>query len=89
MLSSGLLCVGVRNANELDLTSMSRVDDNVYEYKQRPGHRIRYWDDAAFREFFGGSFTLLTLAAAVEQESASNQVPCPLTLMAGRKRNAP
>jgi hypothetical protein len=50
------------------------------------GHRIRYWDDAAFREFFDGAFTLLTVAPAVEQESASNQVPCSLTLMAGRKQ---
>jgi SAM-dependent methyltransferase len=86
--TGGLLCVGVRNANVLDLTSMARVDDNVYEYTQRPGHRIRYWDDAAFREFFSGAFTLLTLAPAVEQESACNQVPCSLTLMAGRKKQA-
>jgi hypothetical protein len=64
---------------------MTWVDDHVYEYRQRRGHRIRYWDDAAFREFFGGAFPLLTLAPAVEQESASNQVPCSLTLMAGRK----
>jgi len=49
-------------------------------------HRIRYWDDAAFQDFFGGAFTLLTLAPAVQQESASNQVPCSLTLMAGRKQ---
>jgi SAM-dependent methyltransferase len=84
--TGGLQCVGVRNANDLDLTSMTWVDDNVYEYTQRPGHRIRYWDDAAFREFFGRAFTLLTLAPAVEQESASNQVPCSLTLMAGRKQ---
>jgi SAM-dependent methyltransferase len=84
--TSGLLCVGVRNANDLDLTSMTWVEDNVYEYTQRPGHRIRYWDDAAFREFFGGAFTLLTLAPAVVQESASNQVLCSLTLMAGRKQ---
>ena len=84
--TGGLLCVGVRNANDLDLTSMAWVDDNVYEYTQRPGHRIRYWDDAAFREFFGGVFTLLTLAPAVEQESASNPAPCYLTLMVGRKR---
>src|SRR5262249_14544526 len=40
----GLLCVGVRNTNDLDLTSMTWVDDNVYEYTQRPGHRIRSWD---------------------------------------------
>jgi len=84
--TGGLLCVGVRNANDLGLTSMTWVDDNVYEYTQRPGHRIRYWDDAAFQEFFGGAFTLLTLAPAVEQESASNRVPCSLTLMAGRKQ---
>jgi SAM-dependent methyltransferase len=84
----GLLCVGVRNASDLDPTSMARVDDNVYEYTQRPGHRIRYWDDAAFHEFFYGAFTLLTLTGAVEQESASNLVPCSLTLMAGRKKQA-
>jgi SAM-dependent methyltransferase len=83
--TGGLLCLGVRNPNDLDLTNMTWVEDNVYEYTRRPGHRIRYWDDAAFWEFFGGAFKL-TLAPTVEPESASNQVPCSLTLMAGWKQ---
>jgi SAM-dependent methyltransferase len=82
----GLLCLGARNPHDLDPAGMVRIEDNVYEYVQRPGHRIRYWDNAAFREVFGEAFTVLALSPAVEQESTSRPVPCHLTLMAGRKK---
>jgi hypothetical protein len=58
----------------------------VYEYSHRPGHRIRYWDDAAFREAFGPAFTILTLTEATELESVTQPVSCRLTVMVGRKK---
>jgi SAM-dependent methyltransferase len=84
----GLLCLGARNPDDLDPAGMVRVEENVYEYRHRPGHRIRYWDEAAFRGVFGGAFTVLALAPAVEQESLARPVPCHLTLMIGRKKPA-
>jgi hypothetical protein len=68
---------------------MVRVADHVYEYARRPGHRIRYWDDDAFRRAFGEAFAILSLSAAVEPETAAQAVPCHLTVMLARKRPDP
>ncbi len=82
----GLLCLGARNTQDLDPAAMRQVAENVYEYRERPGHRIRYWGEAAFREAFGGDFEVLELAPATELESLARPVPCYLTLLAARKK---
>ena len=82
----GAVCVGVRNSEDLNPTDMIPVGDKVYEYKDRPGHRIRYWDDETFQEIFGPGFVILRLAAATELESAARPVPCYLTVLVGRKK---
>jgi SAM-dependent methyltransferase len=82
----GLLCVGARNPDDLDPDSMIPVRDGVYEYRDRPGHRIRYWGDDTFREAFGGAFDILALERATEEESRSRPLPCHLTVLLARKR---
>jgi SAM-dependent methyltransferase len=82
----GLLCVGVRNLRDLDPAAMTPVGDGVFEYRDRPGHRIRYWDDDAFADAFGHDFTMLLLTEAVEEECRARPAPCHLTVMVARKQ---
>ncbi len=82
----GVLCVGARNEDDLNPAEMRCVGGSVYEYAQRPGHRIRYWDDAVFRDAFENDFLFLTLDRVYEAESRSHPVPCHLTVMVGSKK---
>jgi SAM-dependent methyltransferase len=81
----GLLCVAARNPLDLKPNGMIRVEQGVYEYASRPGHRIRYWDDAAFRGAFGNEFEILSLTPGSEIESMQRPVPCYFTMMAARR----
>jgi len=83
--SGGLLCVGVRNRRDLDPGAMTPVGNGVFEYRDRPGHRIRYWDDESFGGAFGDDFTMLLLTEAVEEECRARPAPCHLTVMVARK----
>jgi hypothetical protein len=87
--SGGLLCLGARNLSDLDRAAMVEVGDGVYEYAQRPGHRIRYWDDGVFHSVFDGDFDVQCLSEAVESESVGRPVPCHLTVMIGQRRTRP
>jgi SAM-dependent methyltransferase len=84
----GLFFLGARNPHDLNPTEMIQVADEVYEYARRPGHRIRYWDDRAFRTVFDKTFTILDLVPAFEPEAVAHPVPCHLTVMIARKRPA-
>jgi predicted SAM-dependent methyltransferase len=82
----GLFFLGVRDTRDLDPQAMCCVGPDVYEYKHRPGHRIRYWEQASFRRVFGESFEILSLKEALEPESFERPVPCCLTIMTARKK---
>lgn len=82
----GIFCLGVRDTRDLDPGAMNCVGPDVYEYKHRPGHRIRYWEEASFRRVFGGAFEILNLTHAAEPESFERPLPCRLTIMTARKR---
>jgi hypothetical protein len=84
----GLLCVAARNLHDLNPAIMVRVADRVYEYANRPGHRIRYWDDQAFQEAFGAAFAFLALTEKMEPESAQQPIPCHCTVLIGRKKES-
>jgi SAM-dependent methyltransferase len=81
----GLLCVAARNFRDLEPAAMVRVGEDVYEYRDRPGHQIRYWDRQAFDEVFGATFRFLILADQIENESRQRSVPCHLTVLVGTK----
>lgn len=81
----GILAIGARGLDDLDPAEMVRIGEQIYEYRRRPGHHIRYWDDESFRQVFGARFTILALTHAVEGESRANPVPCHLTVMIARK----
>jgi SAM-dependent methyltransferase len=82
----GVLAVAARDLRDLDPAEMVEVGEGVYEYRRRPGHRIRYWGRATFREAFGPGFEALTLTEATEGETAARPAPCRLTVLVGRKR---
>ena len=77
-----------RDLSDLNAADMVAVADQVYEYRRRPGHRIRYWDADTFRRVFAKAFAILTLLPAVEGETEAHPVPCHLTVMVARKRPA-
>ena len=81
----GTLCLAVRNADDRGSAEVRRVGEHVYEYTPRPGHWIRFWDDAALRRAFGRAFTILALERVCENESRGRPVPCQLTILVGRK----
>jgi SAM-dependent methyltransferase len=81
----GLFFLGVRDTRDLDPAAMCCAGPDVYEYKHRPGHRIRFWEEASFRRVFGESFEILSLIEALEPESFERPVPCRLTIMTARK----
>jgi SAM-dependent methyltransferase len=81
----GILCIGTRDFRDLEPHAMSFVEEGVYEYRHRPGHRIRYWNDEALQKTFGEHFLIESLTHTTEQESSHNNTPCYLTVMVGRK----
>jgi SAM-dependent methyltransferase len=85
--SGGLLCLGARNRHDLKRDKMVSVADNVYEYADRPGHRIRYWDEGTFQENFGNAFQVLFSTETTEPESVARAVPCHLTIVIAQKKN--
>lgn len=82
----GILALGARNLADLQPTEMVAVNHHVYEYRCRPGHQIRYWDDETFRQVFGEMHTILVLTHTTEPESRTVPVPCHLTIMIARKK---
>jgi SAM-dependent methyltransferase len=82
----GVLAVAARDLRDLDPAEMVAVGEDVYEYRRRPGHRIRYWGTATFREAFGPGFAVEALTRATEGETAARPAPCRLTVLVGRKR---
>jgi SAM-dependent methyltransferase len=84
----GLLCVTARNSRDCDPAAMLDLGGNVYEYRHRPGHRIRYWDGPTFTAAFGSAFTFLDLSEEVELESRHKPVPCHLTVLVGKRHEA-
>jgi hypothetical protein len=85
LLPGGILAIGARNLDDLDPPKMVQAGEQVYEYRCRPDHRIRYWDDESFRKLFGNLFTIDELERDSEEESRANPVPCHLTILIARK----
>lgn len=84
----GIVAIGARNREDLVAADMVQVGEQVYEYRSRPGHRIRYWDDESFRRLFGSRFSVLELIHTCEDESQARPVPCHLTILIARKKTA-
>lgn len=81
---AGLLLVAARNPHDLDPARMIQVEPGVYEYRTRPGHRMRYWDERTFGDAFADAFTILEFIQGMEQESVTQPAPCHFTLMIAR-----
>jgi SAM-dependent methyltransferase len=83
-----IVCVGTRDLRDLDPARMNghHHGDDVYEYSDRPGHVISYWDDERFRNTFAPDFDIVALEQASELEASDNPVPCYLTIMVARRR---
>ena len=84
-----VVCVGTRDLRDLDPARMTEHahGPDVYEYSDRPGHVISYWDDERFRQTFATAFDVVSLEHACEQEASDNPVPCYLTIMVARRRD--
>jgi len=82
----GLLALGARSRRDLNLNEMLEVERGVYEYRHRPGHRIRYWDQPMFETVFGTGFEMVVMEDATEPECLARPVPCYLTILLARKK---
>jgi SAM-dependent methyltransferase len=80
-----LLCIGARDMRDLDLNKMLLRGSGVYEYRDRKGHLVSYWDESLFRKVFEPSFEIVSFHQVVELESKNNPVPCYLTIMLARR----
>jgi len=85
-----VVCIGTRDLRDLDPARMNshHHGDDVYEYSDRPGHVISYWDDDRFHKTFAADFDIVALEQASELEASDNPVPCYLTIMVARRRPA-
>ncbi len=83
---NAVLCIAARDLRDLDLTQMQAREPGIYEYRERPGHLVSYWDEKRFEHVFKTAFEIISFQEAIEQESENNPVPCYLTIMLARKR---
>jgi hypothetical protein len=83
-----IACIGTRDLRDLDHGRMNGHPHgpHVYEYADRPGHVISYWDEDRFRDTFSASFDIEAFEQATEREASDNPVPCYLTIMLARRR---
>lgn len=82
----GILALGARSRLDLNPADMVEVERGIYEYRHRPGHRIRYWDRPMFEAAFGAAFDVIALEDATEPECLARPVPCHLTILLARKK---
>ncbi len=85
----GLLALAARDLRDLDPAQMVLVEPGVYEYRHRPGHRIRYWDDDAVDRLCSAGFERVSSQEVSEPETLARPVPCHLLLLVVRKRPRP
>lgn len=83
--AGALLCIGARDLRDLDTSKMLLREKGVYEYKDRPGHLVSYWNEQLFKEVFEPSFKIISFHQVNEQEASDNPVPCYLTIMLARR----
>ena len=69
----GCLAISARNQNDFCPNQMRFVSDGVAEYRDRPGHRVRFFDQARYRQLFEPQFRRLQFVDMQEQESITNQ----------------
>lgn len=83
-----IVCIGTRDLRDLDHGRMNSHPHgpHVYEYADRPGHVISYWDEDRFRDTFAADFDIQSFEQATEPEASDNPVPCYLTIMVARRR---
>jgi SAM-dependent methyltransferase len=84
----GLLALAARSPRDLAPAEMLLLEPGVYEYRSRPGHRIRYWDDDAVRLLCSAGFDLVSSQPASEPETQARPVCCQLLLLITRQRQA-
>jgi SAM-dependent methyltransferase len=71
----GILCIGTRSPNDFKPSEMLHIGDGIYEYKNRPGHKIRFWDKNSFIHNFSDYFKIKSITEITEKESMFNPIP--------------
>lgn len=85
----GLLAVSARDPRDFNPAQMDYLTENLAVYKDRPSHKISFWDKNRFNAIFGRKFEILGFEESSEIESAKNPVPSYITIMYARKKNEP
>jgi len=82
----GLVCISARDTRDLDRNVMNDLGGGVYEYKDRPGHKIRYFDECNFESAFNSHFDIQEFVQESEIESIGRAVPTYFTIMLAKRR---
>ncbi len=85
----GLLAVSARNHNDFKQDDMTMIAPGVAEYKNRPGHIIRFWDQALYTDTFKDHFDVVEFIDGSEIESQKNPKQTSFTIMLARKKACP
>ncbi len=83
----GPVILGTRDTRDFDPGLMSEVGQGVYERKDRPGHRIRYWNRKMFETYFAEGFEITGFDETTELESTGSSVACHLTIMTATRHS--
>lgn len=83
---NGILCIGTRDERDVNLNKMQSLGGGVYEYINRPGHKIRCFTQSSFDEFFGCCFDILSCERCVEIEAKVSGDPCYISIIVARKK---
>ncbi len=81
----GYIFIAARNPHDFSNDQMQEVEKGVAEYKNRPGHRISFWEEKRYKEIFGTHFDIIACEETSEIECSANPVASHITLMIARK----
>lgn len=85
----GLLMVSARNPQDFNADQMVPKGDGFAEYKDRPGHLIRFWNEKMFEDAFSDDFEILEFVHGKEIESVKNPIDTHFTIMVARRKPEP
>ena len=83
--------LSARNSDGFRPEQMEWIGDNCARYTiaGRQDHTIEFWNERRFEDVFGTMLTNLTFLQSAEQESISNNISCPITIMSARRPRLP
>lgn len=84
---NGLLVMTARSIEDFNPKQMNKIDDLTAEYKNRPGHRLHFFNEERYDSILSKDFTNTQYEAIEEQECERNPIPTKLLKVVTRKKS--